>query len=72
MPIHVDGIIQNPRKSFAQTSIEMQLFSFCCDGLIVCEGKLGPGHTVMAFCRQPGVRGSVQNGCCLNRLGEFE
>lgn len=26
----------------------------------------------VAFCRQPGVYGSVQNGCCLNRLEEFE
>lgn len=30
------------------------------------------GRDIMAFCRQPGVHGSVQNGCCLNRLGELE
>lgn len=73
VPVHIKTFFfRIQRESFAHTTTETQLFSFCCDGLIVCLGEPGPGRTVMAFCRQPGVRGSIQNGCSLNRLGEFE
>lgn len=71
MPLRISQIKKSKEK-FCINNTQTWVFSVCCDALIVRRGKLGPGCSVVAFCRQRDVYGSIQNGCCLNRLGEFE